>query len=316
MSSLTQPPTITKSKLLKRKFNDQDKLYFEEVLTTDGLDGGFVKVSKNPMFHKKQGPKRFFTYNQKEDTMYICTFIEEDFIEKQENYDCAKQNNSQSSWRSIFMDPKDSYFSWVVITDYHIIAKFRIKGQAGMHLRSRIRFLATYGRLPVLKKTKGFDFTAFNSGEIFYIDFTKGTIIPKRGFLKPYLKYSLKKKYVDKDKVYQVNEEINFSDEDGEINLKFLIKFQYRRKKFVNQHGDNSEIVFKITNPLLYHEYWYRELVSSGDFITYDYDSDHKYKVNIENYYTTYLPNEAYTPEVLSSLKTEVLNVQQEPADS
>ena len=156
--------------------------------------------------------------------------------------------------------------------------------------------LGNFGELPYLIEENGYDFAITKGSEIFYVDFRKKTIIPKRGFLKPYLKYTMKKRIKDKTKQYSLMEEITFKDnpdEKGKV-FKFEMIFLYRRKNFLIDHGDNSRSVFKITNHLLYHEYWYRSINSAGDYISYNYDTDHKYKVNIENYYTTYLPHEAY----------------------
>lgn len=55
-------------------------------------------------------------------------------------------------------------------------------------------------------------------------------------------------------------------------------------------------------NPLLYHEYWYRPFNCQGDFFSTTYDAKNRYKASIEHYYTTYLPNEAYSKSSLQLL--------------
>jgi hypothetical protein len=67
----------------------------------------------------------------------------------------------------------------------------------------------------------------------------------------------------------------------------------------------NSEQVFKLINPLIYHEYWYRPLECKGDYMINSYDANHRYKVNINHYYTTYLPHEAYTTETMLQLERQ-----------
>lgn len=191
------------------------------------------------------------------------------------------------------------------MTKNHLVVKLRKKGKAGGHVRQIFAVLGDFGKLPILKKKARYDFAIVKGPEMFYVDFRKESIIPKRGFLKPYLKYTMKKKIKGKSRKdpYMITEQITFKDKDGEKKFNFYVQFIYRRKELVNKHGSNSKSVFKITNHLLYHEYWYRPLVSRGDYINYHYEANHKYKVNIEHYYTTYLPHEAYAPNTIKLLQ-------------
>ena len=88
------------------------------------------------------------------------------------------------------------------------------------------------------------------------------------------------------------------SDKDNSQEVKFKLNFSYSLTEYKFGLLSNSQYVFKLINPLIYHEYWYRPLECRGDYLTQNYNAQHKYKVNIENYYTTYLPDATLNPEI------------------
>ena len=100
-----------------------------------------------------------------------------------------------------------------------------------------------------------------------------------------------------------VDEEVTCQDGEGEpAKLSFKVNFLYKSFSFVAEIKGSADQTFKAMNPLLYHEYWYRPFLCLGDFFVTSYNAQHKYKASIEHFYTTYLPNDAYSTKNLIQL--------------
>lgn len=88
----------------------------------------------------------------------------------------------------------------------------------------------------------------------------------------------------------------------------FKAEFLQRRFQLTLEHEQRSNQIFRVSNPLLYQEFSHRGIRSSGDYVSYRVDSGKKFQVEVENYYTTYLPDKAASKEVLGTLHYQSSN--------
>jgi hypothetical protein len=152
-------------------------------------------------------------------------------------------------------------------------------------------------------------FAPINEKKLFFLD-QRSEAGSTRGFLTPTLSYHMKNNVSSEESSQTIEEKITCHDGDGQpAELSFKINFLYKNFSFNAELKDSKTQVFKVMNPLLYHEYWYRPFTCSGDFFVITYDAQHKYKASIEHFYTTYLPNEAYTTQNLDLLNIQRQNI-------
>lgn len=297
-----------RSFLIKRVITTVDEkqvVSFKKVLEYGMLGSSVLKMTKDPYFKQKKDKKSMlFTFDMITRQFKRCNITPDFDIENVITYnqDCGQYLTYD------FLkghSAEEYYLTKIVNTEHFIIGQARKRQTGGAYTLERMAIVGKYKRFPDLTAQKKLKLVATSEKRIFYVDQRSELATPTRGFLTPTLMYRVVNRVTETEGEVVNDEEIIISDKDNSVTLKFQILFDYSNFKFEFDLRSNSKQIFKLINPLIYHEYWYRPIQCKGDFFIHNYDANHKYKVNIEHYFMTYLPHEAYESSNLATLKAQ-----------